>query len=126
MGRMYYVTTLGAWRRSAHRIVSSHYVCLDLASSPDSPPNQSVTARNVRSVDDDVRILVLVEADESGHNFLEQDPEWESLPHPLSQKALSDTVERALAGQGIASSATTFDVSESLGRTHPLLRYRVF
>lgn len=126
MGRMYYLTTLAAWRRSAHRIVGSHYVCLGLASSLGSSPSQSAAARNVRNVDDDVLILVLVEADEGGHNFLEQDPEWESLPHPLSQKSISETVQRALAGQGITSDATTFDVSESLGRTHPLLRYRVF
>ena len=110
MGRSYYLTTLGAWRRNAARFALSHYVCLGASSPPD----------------DTTQIVVLIEGDEGAHNSLEQDAEWEALPHPLSHKPVSGNLQSALAGQGIAPGATTFDVAESLGRIHPLVRHRVF
>jgi hypothetical protein len=131
MGRTYYLTTLGAWRRHHHRFTHSHYICLDAAA--DGPavnavrtPPLVIRADQFANADDSTQILVLVEADEGAHNALEQDIEWEPLPHPLSQKPVSINVQHALVGQGIAQGATTFDVTESLGRTHPLLRHRVF
>jgi hypothetical protein len=76
--------------------------------------------------DDAAQIVVLIEADEGTHNSLEQDAEWEPLPHPLSLKPVSDNLQRALEWQGIAPQATTFDVAELLARAQPLLRHRVF
>jgi hypothetical protein len=112
MGRSYYLTTLTAWRKHADHFAHSHYVCLG------------------ENAADSQQILVLIEADEGAHNALEQDAAWEQLPHPLSQKPVSDNVHRALSQQGTGANlqpgATTFDVAESLGRAHPLLRYRVF
>jgi hypothetical protein len=109
-GRSYYLTTLAAWRRRAARFVHSHYIHLGPA----------------LETDDAAQILVLIDADEGTHNLLEQDAAWEPLPHPLSLKPVSDYLQRALKGQGIAPGATTFDVAELLARVHPLLRHRVF
>lgn len=115
MGRSYYLTTLAAWRKHASRFAHSHHVSL---------------ANGANGVSDATQILVLVEADEGAHNVLEKDSEWEQLPHPLSQKPVSENVRRAISRQGtginLQPGATTFDVAEAVGRLHPLLRYRVF
>jgi hypothetical protein len=74
----------------------------------------------------DVRILVLIEADEGVHLSLDDDPAFEPLPHPLAQKSISPAAQSALAPHGVASGATTFDAAEALSRVHPLLRHRVF
>ena len=115
MGRSYYLTTLAAWRKHASRFAHSHYVCL---------------SNGAAKPDDATQIVALIEGDEGAHNALEQDAGWEQLPHPLSQKPVSDNVHRALSQQGTGANlqpgATTLDVAEALGRAHPLLRYRVF
>jgi len=69
---------------------------------------------------------VLVEADEGVHLALEDEPTFEALPHPLSQKPISDSAQAALAAHGVAPGATTFDAAEAVARIHPLLRHRVF
>jgi hypothetical protein len=74
----------------------------------------------------DLRILVLIEADEGVHLSLEDEPAFESLPHPLAQRPVSDAVQAALAPHGVAPGATTFDAAEALARIHPLLKHRVF
>lgn len=72
------------------------------------------------------KILVLIEADEGAHLALEDDPEFDALPHPLAQQAVSAAVQSALVAHGVESGATTFDVAEAAARFHPLLRHRVF
>jgi hypothetical protein len=75
---------------------------------------------------DNSRILVLIEADEGVHLSLDDDPAFQSLPHPLAQKPISDSAQSALAPHGVAPGATTFDSAETLSRIHPLLKHRVF
>jgi hypothetical protein len=103
-GKRYYITTLEAWQRHAALFVNSHWAALD--ASP--------------------LILLLVDADEGAHLALEDDAAFEALPHPLAQKAISDSAQAALASHGVSAGATTFDVAESASRLHPLLRHRVF
>lgn len=109
-GRAYYLTTLGEWKRLAARFVNSHWVAAD----PSTP------------VDDASPVLVLIEGDESVHLDLERHPSFESLPHPLSNRAVSEFAAERLAGHGVSPGATTFEVAEAVARAHPLLRHRVF
>lgn len=109
-GKRYYITTLGDWQRHAARFANSHWLALDGT----APPSETA------------RILALVEADEGEHLALEDDAAFEPLPHPLAQKPVSDAAQSVLASQGVAPGATTFDVAETLGRVHPLLRHGVF
>jgi len=102
-GRAYYLTTLDAWQHRATSFATSHYVA----------------ARGST-------ILALVEADEAVHEALAHDPDWEALPHPLSQKPISDLAAESLAAFDVAAGATTFDAAEAAARAHPILRYRVF
>jgi len=69
---------------------------------------------------------VLVEGDEGVHNKLQNDEAWESLPHPLGNRAVSRCVVAALAGLGVREGATTYEVADAVGRAHPVMRYRVF
>jgi hypothetical protein len=69
---------------------------------------------------------VLVEGDEGVHNELQGDAAWESLPHPLGNRAVSSRVAAALAGHGVREGATTYEVAEAIGRAHPVMRYQVF
>ena len=103
-GKRYYITTVEAWQRHAGRFVNSHWVALETSSS----------------------ILVLIEADEGAHLALEDDGEFEALPHPLAQKPISEAAQTVLAAHGVAAGATTFDAAEVIARVHPLLRHRVF
>jgi hypothetical protein len=48
------------------------------------------------------------------------------LPHPLSQKAISNAAQAALAVHGVKSGASTFEATEIVARVHPLLKHRVF
>jgi hypothetical protein len=111
--RTYYLTTLDAWQRSAPRFASSHFAHADPGTGASSPPETII-------------IVAFVEADEGVHNALAADPDWESLPHPLSNKPVSARVAAALAAHGVPTGANTFDVVESISRTHPILRYRIF
>jgi len=113
LGRSYYLTTLDAWQRASARFASSHFAHANPAGSAPGPPNLS-------------QILAFVEADEGVHNALSSDPEWEALPHPLSNKPVSARVAAALAAHGVTAGATTFDVADAVARAHPILRYRVF
>ena len=109
-GRAYYLTTLGEWKRLAARFAQSHWVVAD----PFAPVNGAS------------HILVLVEGDESVHLELEGQPSFELLPHPLSNRALSERVIAKLSRHGVPPGATTFELAEAVARAHPLLRHRVF
>jgi hypothetical protein len=111
-GRRYYLTTLAAWRNHAGKFANSHWLLLGEASHGEPPAS--------------TRILLLAEADEGIHVKLEDDPDFEALPHPLAQKPISAAAQGALAAQGVAAGATTFDAAETVGRLHPLLRHRIF
>ena len=112
-GRTYYLTTLDAWQRSSPRFASSHFAHADPSAGSLAVPGATM-------------ILAFVEADEGVHNALASDPEWEPLPHPLSNKLVSARVAAALAAHGVATDANTFDVAEAISRAHPILRYRVY
>jgi hypothetical protein len=113
-GKAYYLTTLADWQRHAARFANSHWLALD------SPAPAGASLNN------DARILVLIEADEGVHLALEDNPAFEALPHPLAQKPISDAAQSALAPHGVPPGATTFDAMETLARVHPLLKHRVF
>jgi hypothetical protein len=122
-GKRYYLTTLGAWQHHTHRLAGSHFVILDGAPAsaegncnlpPSSPCNESS------------RILVLAEGDEGAHLALDDDPAFESLPHPLAPKPISSSAQSALAPHGVVSGATTFEAAETLAHIHSLLRPTVF
>ena len=72
------------------------------------------------------QILALIEADEGAHLALDDDSEFEALPHPLAQRPISQAAQQALATYGVAPGATTFDAAEAVAKFHPLLRHRVF
>lgn len=116
-GKLYYLTTFGAWRDHSARFASSHW--LALGDDAQAPPDD-------RAFDDATRILVLVEADEGAHLALEDDVRFEALPHPLVQKPISHAARAALSAHDVPYGATTFDVAEAVSRAHPLLRHRVF
>jgi hypothetical protein len=109
-GKLYYLTSLGAWKRHAERFVHSHWIATEAK----------------KAIDDTSRIFVAVDADEGAHSALEDDPEFETLPHPLSDRRLSDASREALAPLGIGHGDCTFVAAEALARIHPLLRHRVF
>ncbi|HEY7826050.1 MAG TPA: hypothetical protein VIC00_04455 [Candidatus Acidoferrales bacterium] len=126
-GKCYYLTTLGAWRRHAARFANSHWLALELAAGEKPSSGQPANvAQSAEAAGDATRILVLVEADEGAHLALEDDAAFESLPHPLAQKPISEAAQVALAAHGVAPGATTFDAAEAAARVHPLLRHRVF
>jgi hypothetical protein len=110
-GRRYYLTTLGDWHRHSARFANSHWLALgETSGAPDAS----------------APIIALVEADEGAHLALEDDVAFEALPHPLSQKPISEAAQSALAPHGVTPGANTFDASEVIARVHPLLRHRVF
>jgi hypothetical protein len=113
-GRRYYLTTLGAWQRHAARCSETHFVVMrSLASESDT-------------ADDGARILALIDADEGAHLALENDAEFQTLPHPLARAPVSARVADALAPFGVLRGDDTFTVAEKLSRVNPLLRHRVF
>jgi hypothetical protein len=120
-GKRYYITTRAAWQRHAGRFVNSHWIQLSSASGDGDAGGSSLVA-----TEPPARILVLVEGDEGAHVSLEDDPAFEALPHPLTQKAVSDRVQETLAPLGLAANANTFDVAEAAAQVHPLLRHRIF
>ena len=72
------------------------------------------------------QILALIEADEGAHLALEDDADFQALPHPLAQRAIPQAAQHALATYGVMPGATTFDAAETVAKFHPLLRHRVF
>lgn len=129
-GKGYYLATFGIWRRHAPRFAHSHFVVLtsETDESPVDPEKESRAsgASSTAAIGDDTRILVLVEADEGAHLTLEEDPNITTLPQPLAQKAVPESVQNALAEKGVTRGASTFEAAETLAKIHPLLRYRVF
>ncbi|HEY6467017.1 MAG TPA: hypothetical protein VIY69_13550 [Candidatus Acidoferrales bacterium] len=123
-GKGYYITTVGDWKKRAGSFTNSHWLLLEAAGDK-GDETEEAGARRPR-VDESSRILVLVEADEGTHAALEDDRSYEALPHPLSQKPISEGAQLALAGHGVASGASTFEATEIVSRVHPLLRHRVF
>ena len=78
------------------------------------------------ATEDATQILALIDADEGAHLAMENDAEFEALPHPLARTAVSRRVNAALAPFGVAHGDDTFTVAEKLTRVNPLLRHRVF
>jgi hypothetical protein len=142
-GRRYYLTTIGAWRRHAARCAETHFVAV---SAPEeqyghgSIASQETAKGNVVSVErtlarlgeqvcateEATQILALIDADEGAHLAIENDAEFETLPHPLARVPVSQRVSAALAPFGVAHGDDTFTVAEKLARVNPLLRHRVF
>jgi hypothetical protein len=126
-GRRYYITSLNAWQRHAARFANSHWLALDAASRELPNAVDGELLKTMRAeLPDAARILVLIEADEGVHLSLDDDSEFEALPHPLSPKSISDSTQAALAAHGVAPGATMFEATEIISRAHPLLRHRVF
>lgn len=153
-GRRYYFTTLGAWRRHAARCAETHFVSVNGlgAQSGDGcagPQSEEATAdgngvqveqtqakacatdgedtqAEAFATDDGTPIIALIDADEGAHLAMENDAEFETLPHPLARTAVSQRVSAALAQFGVAHGDDTFAVAEKLARVNPLLRHRVF
>jgi len=125
-GRSYYLTTLGDWQRHAARFANSHFIVLSPDHDSVSAAGNAPTMAGSAAPNSDAKILALIEADEGVHLSLEDDPAFEPLPHPLTQKPIRPTAQAALAPHGVAPGATTFETTEAVARVHPLLRYRVF
>jgi hypothetical protein len=146
-GKAYYLTTLGAWRRHAGRLANSHWLALNSDAGDGSTANggdargslteggrfasagaacRAPTDESSDEPGDATRILALIEADEGAHLALQDDLEFEQLPHPLSQRAVSEAAVAALAAHGVASGANMFEAAEAIARVHPLLQHRVF
>jgi hypothetical protein len=68
----------------------------------------------------------VVDADEGAHAALNDDPEFEVMPHPLSHLPISSAGQGTLSSFGVTDGANTYDVAEAMARVHPLLRHRVF
>jgi len=123
-GKAYYLTTLGALQRHSARLNTSHWLALVPNGEPvpaiDEPDSSAM------ALPETVQILALIEADEGAHLALEDDADFQALPHPLAQRPISAEAQAALAAYGVAPGATTFDATEMVARVHPLLRHRVF
>ncbi|MHB8484236.1 MAG: hypothetical protein ACYDCM_00695 [Candidatus Acidiferrales bacterium] len=78
------------------------------------------------ATDDATPILALIDADEGAHLAMENDAEFEALPHPLARVPVSQPVSAALAPFGVAHGDDTFTVAEKVARVNPLLHHRVF
>lgn len=151
-GRQYYLTTIGAWRRHAGRCAETHFVTVR---GPEGPQSEEATdhrngvpaeqkqakalptdgerthdeahlGEQACSADDATQILALVDADEGAHLAMENDAEFEALPHPLARAAVSQRVSTALAQFGVGRGDDTFTVADKLAGVTPLLRHRVF
>lgn len=137
-GKAYYLTTLGAWRRHAGRLANSHWLALPTPANvvregaegtvrPGGSATCRAPAHDASFVPDETTpILALIEADEGAHLALQDDAEFELLPHPLAQRPISAGAQAVLAAHGVASGATMFEAAEMVARVHPLLRHRVF
>jgi hypothetical protein len=123
-GKAYYLTTLGALQRHAARLNTSHWLALVPQGEPIPAIGESDSS--AMALPETARVLALIEADEGAHLALEDDAEFEALPHPLAQRAIPQAAQQALAAYGVAPGATTFDATELVARVHPLLRHRVF
>ncbi|SRR6185437_3659395 len=140
-GKRYYFTTLGAWRRHAARCAETHFVAirartkgagLDPAAAETTATDKcdatsfERTQAEACATEDATQILALVDADEGAHLAMENDAEFDTLPHPLARVPVSQRVSAALAPFGVAHGDDTFTVAEKLAQVNPLLRHRVF
>ena len=134
-GKAYYLTTLGALKRYAARFTSSHWLAIPGVNEPipaivecATPETAAVPeiAQPATPLPDTTTIFALIEADEGAHLALEDDAEFQALPHPLAQRPISPAAQEALAPYGVTPGATAFDAAEAVGQVHPLLRHRVF
>jgi len=138
-GRRYYLTTLGAWRRHAPHCAETHFVTVNVPEEQSGHGNiasQQADGRNgvsveqtqakARATDDATPILALIDADEGAHLAMENDAEFEELPHPLARTPVSKHVTAALAPFGVVRGDDTFTVAEKVAHVNPLLRHRVF
>lgn len=123
-GKAYYLTTLGALQRHSARLNTSHWLALVPQGEPIPAIGEPDSA--AMALPQTAQILALIEADEGAHLALEDDAEFQALPHPLAQRPISQAAQEALAAYGVAPGATTFDAAEMVARVHPLLRHRVF
>jgi hypothetical protein len=123
-GKAYYLTTLGALQRHSARLNTSHWLALVPQDEP--IPAIGEPDASAMALSETAQILVLIEADEGAHLALEDDAEFQELPHPLAQRPIPLAAQEALAAYGVALGATTFDAAEAVARFHPLLRHRVF
>jgi hypothetical protein len=136
-GRRYYITSLNAWQRHAARFANSHWLALNgdavsgelyIGTGRELADRTSAERANPTSgeLPGAARILVLIEADEGVHLSLDDDSEFEALPHPLAPKSISESAQTVLGAHGVAPGATMFEAAEIISRAHPLLRHRVF
>jgi hypothetical protein len=123
-GKAYYLTTLGAPQRHSARLSTTHWLALVPTGEP--VPAIGEPDSSAMALPETAQILALIEADEGAHLALEDDAEFQALPHPLAQRPISQAAQEALAAYGVTPSATTFDAAEAAARFHPLLRHRVF
>lgn len=118
---------MAAWQRLAHGCSEAHFIVLGIpGGKATAPGSESGDEAIDLSAADTALILALITADEAAHIALENDPEFEALPHPLARTPVSKRVAAALAPLGVLSGDDTFTVAEKLGRVNPLLRHRVF
>lgn len=96
------------------------------AANADQVSFSASDATNTIAGDDTTPILALIDADEGAHLAMENDAEFEELPHPLARTPVSKHVTSALAPFGVVRGDDTFAVAEKLARVNPLLRHRVF
>jgi hypothetical protein len=125
-GKSYYLTTLGDWKRRAGCFANSHWYLLAEQKCESAAQRPTASASPFGEFDDSARILVLIEADEGTHGSIEDDGAFAALPHPLSQKPISERARAEMAAFGVESGATVYDATEVFARRHPLLRHRVF
>ncbi len=123
-GKAYYLTTLGALQRHSARLNTSHWLALVPSGEPVPAICEPDSA--AMALPETAQILALIEADEGAHLALEDDADFQALPHPLAQRSISPEAQAALAAYGVAPGATTFDAAETVAQFHPLLRHRVF
>jgi hypothetical protein len=123
-GKAYYLTTLGALGRHSARLNTSHWLAL----VPQGEPVPAIGEQDssAMALPETAQILALIEADEGAHLALEDDAEFEALPHPLANRPISQAAQEAFAAYGVAPGATTFEAAEAVSKFHPLLRHRVF
>lgn len=118
---------MAAWQRLAHRCTEAHFIVLHAPEGKEAHANADLRSKAANSpAPDATLILALVTADEAAHIALENDAEFEPLPHPLARTPISERVAAAIAHLGVLPGDDTFTVAEKLGRVNPLLRHRVF
>lgn len=126
-GKRYYLATISALQRHAARCAGTHFVVLNKADGQGTASADcAASPARIAPPNDAALILVLITADEAAHIAIENDPEFEPLPHPLSRVSVSERVAIALAPFGVVAGDDTFTVAEKLARVNPLLRHRVF